>query len=37
VDLVAAKNGDKKKKALNKLRNAAAQIKVSMSSEYGTH
>ena len=28
VDLGAAKDGDKKKKALNKLRNAAAQIKV---------
>ena len=34
MDLGAAKDGDKKKKALNKLRNAAAQIKVSISSEY---
>jgi len=31
VDLAAAKDGDKKKKALNKLRNAAAQIKVDLS------
>jgi len=31
VDLGAAKDGDKKKKALNKLRNAAAQIKVDLS------